>query len=156
MEETELQRAWKYHEAADQLLNGRIQSLLIAQAFFIVGFAQIITSDRFFEEGPNLIELKVALCAVSLLAIVVTMVMRGLAAELSRGIRKLKKDYLVDDEKGDDVYKTYLMAVMLDTDRPRFSDFTRNWSGTIPNTFLVFWLCALMYSLYGAISLVAY
>ncbi|WP_412550878.1 hypothetical protein [Shimia sp. MIT910701] len=43
----ELQKAWAYHDAADQLLNGRIQSFLIAQAFLVVGYAQILTAAAF-------------------------------------------------------------------------------------------------------------
>jgi len=142
-DKNDLERAWMYHEAADQLLNGRIQSFLIAQAFLIVGYAQLLTAEN-FDEKTNLVA---ALFALSVLAILLTLVMRALASQLSRGIRELKEGYLLNDEHGDEVYRRYFSAVRGDGVDPTLDGFARGWTRTVPNCFLIFWLVAFTYAL---------
>lgn len=142
MDNRDLERAWRYHDAADQLLNGRIQSFLIAQAFLIVGYAQILTSSSF----ETRFELQVSLVAVALLAVFLTLVMKVLSAQLSRGIRALKKEYLLHETEGDQVYRTYFSAVRGDGIDPTLDGFARGWTRTMPVCFLIFWIGATGYA----------
>lgn len=145
MNSNELQKAWAYHDAADQLLNGRIQSFLIAQAFLVVGYAQILTAAAF----PERLDLKVFLVGVSLLAMFLTLVMKSLSSQLSRGIRALKRDYLLHESHGDEVYKSYFSAVRGDGIEPTLDGFARGWTKVMPISFLVFWAAAAGYALYS-------
>lgn len=142
MDNRDLERAWRYHDAADQLLNGRIQSFLIAQAFLIVGYAQILSASSFSER----LELKLVLLSISILAIVLTLVMKALAAQLSRGIRALKGQYLLHEQDGDPVYKEYFGAVRGEGTDATLDGFTRGWTRVMPLCFLVFWLLAAGYA----------
>lgn len=145
MDNDTLERAWKYHDAADQLLNGRIQSFLIAQAFLIVGYAQVLTSSTFVER----LDLKLVLIGISALAITLTLVMKALAAQLSRGIRALKRDYLVHEKKGDFVYKKYFSAVRGDGVDATLDGFARGWTRVMPMCFLIFWFFAAGYAVFS-------
>ncbi|MEQ8589689.1 MAG: hypothetical protein RIB70_07990 [Roseitalea porphyridii] len=145
MDNRDLERAWRYHDAADELLNGRIQSFLIAQAFLIVGYAQILTASSFVER----IDLKLILLAISCLAIVLTIVMKTLAAQLSRGIRELKRKYLLDENDGDQVYKAYFSAVRGDGVNTSLDGFARGWTRVMPMCFLIFWGLALCYAMFA-------
>lgn len=145
LDSRDLERAWRYHESADQLLNGRIQSFLIAQAFLIVGYAQILTASSFNER----LDLKLVLLSISALAVVLTLVMKALAAQLSRGLRTLKKNYLLHEVDGDDVYKSYFGAVRGDADNTTPDGFARGWTRIMPICFLTFWLLAIAYATYA-------
>jgi len=140
----DLERAWRYHDAADQLLNGRIQSFLIAQAFLIVGYAQILTASSF----SGRLELKLMLLSISILAIVLTLVMKALASQLSRGIRILKSQYLLHETDGDKVYKSYFSAVRGDGVDATLDGFARGWTRVMPMCFLIFWLLAAGYAMF--------
>ncbi len=144
MSTEEVERAWQYHDAADKLLNDRIQSFLIAQAFLIVGYAQILTSSAFLER----LDLQFMLVAVSILAISLTILMKFLAAQLSRGIRKLKENYLLHSEIGDEVYKTYFSAVKGEKNSSTLDGFARGWTKTLPMSFLAFWFLASLYAVF--------
>lgn len=143
MDSRDLDRAWLFHDSADQLLTGRIQSFLIAQAFLIVGYAQILTAPSFADR----LDLKIVLLAISLLAIALTLIMKALAAQLSRGIRELKKHYLLHETEGDAVYKAYFSAVRGDDTDPTLDGFARHWTRYLPVCFLIFWVGATGYAI---------
>lgn len=145
MDTRDLERAWRYHDAADQLLNARIQSFLIAQAFLIVGYAQILTASSF----PDRVDLKLILAAIACLAIVLTLVMKALSAQLSRGIRELKRRYLLHDVDGDEIYKVYFSAVRGDGIDATLDGFARGWTRVVPLCFLIFWLLAAAYAAFA-------
>lgn len=142
MENKNLDRAWRYHDAADQLLNGRIQSFLIAQAFLIVGYAQILTASSFSER----LDLKLLLLSISILAIILTLVMKALSAQLSRGIRVLKGQYLLHEQDGDPIYKEYFSAVRGKGVDATLDGFARGWTRVMPLCFLVFWVFSAGYA----------
>lgn len=147
-QQSELDRAWRYHDAADQLLNGRIQSFLIAQAFLVVGYAQIITSGE-FSTRPSL---SIALLAVAMLAVYLTILMRSLAAELSRGLRSLKETYLLNETTGDDVYLRYFSALRGDGYGPSILGHEPRFTKHLPTSFLVFWVFASLFALWLVIA----
>ncbi len=147
MNSTDIDRAWRYHDAADQLLNGRIQSFMIAQAFLIVGYAQLLTAQDF----ETRMILKIALLSIAVLAIFLTLVMKALSAQLSRGIRELKRLHLLHETEGDSIYKVYFSAVRGDGVDPTLDGFARGWTRTMPMCFLIFWIIAIAYALISLI-----
>lgn len=135
--ERELDRAWRYHAAADELLHSRVEALLIAQAFLVLGYAQVLTAERFCERS----DLPLALLILVVMALALTLIMMFVNAGLSRGIRRLKADYLDHKDAGDPVYARYLAAVRGDRGGRRRA-FPRLWSFWMPAIFLVFWAAA--------------
>lgn len=128
-------RAWRYHAAADELLHSRIEALLIAQAFLVIGYAQILTADSFCERS----DLVYALLVLVVLALILTLIMMFVNAGLSRGIRLLKSEYLDHPQHGDPVYARYMAEVRGDQYGKRRA-FPRLWSFWIPFAFLIFWV----------------
>ena len=66
----EASRAWEIHAAVDELLHSRVEALLIAHAFLVVAYVQIVSAERFKpgESGP----LDFVLVAVIVLALALT------------------------------------------------------------------------------------
>lgn len=129
---TELDRAWEYHSAADDLLHGRSEALLIAQAFLVVAYFQVLGADKFAEKGY----FTAALAVLVILAIAITAILMYVNRGLSRGLRFLKSEYL---EK-DDVYRGYLKSVRGSYDQ--WKSYPALWSFWLPMMFLGFWMLA--------------
>ncbi len=137
----DIDRAWRYHAAADDLLHSRIEALLIAQAFLIIGYAQVLTAQEFCRRY----DLTLALLAIVAVAVTVTILMMVVNNGLSRGIRFLKKTHLEHAEIGDPIYIRYLEAVRGDSEGKR-KPFPRIWSSWIPRVFLAFWFAASLHA----------
>jgi hypothetical protein len=146
---TTLERAWEYHKAADELLHSRSEALMIAQAFLIVGYFQVLTSEAFSRRTD--MSFVIVLVAVAVLAVIVTLILMRVNGDLSRGIRLLKEKYLDQD----DVYSDYLAAVRGQNGDPGkgpsirlpWQTYRRLWSFWLPLVFLVFWVLAGVHAL---------
>lgn len=124
--DSEIDRAWRYHSAADGLLHSRVEALLISQAFLVVAYLQIETSS-------NAIALWPVGYAIIVLALLVSILFLMAGGGLQRGLRYLKETHLVDDP----VYGAYLNAVSPNYHRRWFRP--RILPVILPMVFMAFW-----------------
>jgi hypothetical protein len=105
----EIDRAWSYHHAADELLHSRVESLLIAHAFLAAAYAQVISGSS---EKPHTGFFS---GMVIVLALVVTPMLMTTTFGLLKGTLHLKRRLICDE-----VYKDYLSAVAHDYQKRKF------------------------------------
>ncbi|MGB3502385.1 MAG: hypothetical protein WBA44_12235 [Mesorhizobium sp.] len=133
----DIQRAWEYHRSADELLHARTDALLIAHAFLVVAYLQILDYSAEKSVAPQIaVLLQVLIIFVASASSTVIVVANR---HLSNAMRFLKSEYLSHDE----IYRDY-MAIALS---PR-----RLISFWLPACLFVFWIGAIGVLVLGWIS----
>lgn len=129
---SDIERAWQYHAAADELLHSRLEALMIAHAFLAIAFIELVSSSYLMERAA-FVDCLVA--GVTGLALLLTLLIGRINGDLSRALRWLKYEHLVHDP----VYRGYIDALTGSKDgvgRP----YPKIWSKWIPFVLVGFWL----------------
>jgi hypothetical protein len=96
----QLQRAWEYHKAADELLAARMNYGLVAHSMFLVSYATIFASGDHKTHWFRFVE-----ALISGLGLWYSLVLNGSVWALNKRIAFLKTTYL---EPLDPVYASYM------------------------------------------------
>lgn len=126
----EIARAWEYHRDGDGILHSRIQSFIMAEAFLVAAFAQLVPA---LDQTGNKITAIVAIC-ISAIGFGATLLMASKTHSVLKKVSYLKDAYLMHDN----VYKNYMNS----GSKSWFSGWRaiNVYTITIPLGLAVFWL----------------
>jgi hypothetical protein len=106
--ESDINRAWRYHENADTIFHSRLTSFVTSQSFLITGYmvSFYITDQKF----PNWYSILIRLI-VALLGMTYSVLFFLVCNWLYKGMQQLKLKYLAgtisDPQTGDPIYRAY-------------------------------------------------
>ncbi len=127
----EIESAWKYLDGADSMLHSRMNSLLICQAFLVVAYVQVLSSQTFSEKAF----MPMAGFIVVFLGYAITRVVFGSIVKLQKGGDEMKK-YLNHDP----IYYAYLQGVRGGDKRKWLTSYT----SVVPTFFMWFWVALML------------